>query len=254
LISRSSIPGFLSLAIVGVSLGAPVARAVTLDFRTGGSSQAASSGSGYGNGWTFNQAGTHVAVTGWGNTGTSGFGPVFEKGYVGRFSTGLGVCNRDEGSISKCIQGGLLHQVDNSGQQDLVLFRFDGPAVLQAITIDPYGEWDRDVSYWVGNLAPGVDLTGHNFSDLGTLGFGGQLNSLNSVGEGPLTINLGNVIGNALLFGAHYPINGSVDRFKIRSLTAAAAPVVPVPGALGLFLSGLAALAGARRFRSPAHP
>lgn len=229
--------------------GPPLLHATTIDFRTGGS-PASGSGSGYGNVWTFSQSGTRVAVSGWGNTGGSNKHPTFQSAYVGRFSTGLGVCNRDEKSIASCINGGLLHQVDNSSEQDLLLFSLDAPMVLQSITIDPYGEWDRDVSWWIGNLATGQGLSGKGFGNLGTLGFGDQVNALNTVGEGPLTINLGNVIGNALLFGAHYPFNSQVDRFKVRSLNVAPAPTVPVPGAAWLFVSGLAALAGVRRIRA----
>ena len=97
-----------------------------------------------------------LQVKAWSNTANT---PVngFETAWIQRFSTGLGVCNRLEGSISSCVNTGVAHQVDNVGQQDLVLFLFDSPQALQSLTIDPYGVWDRDVSFWVGNVAPNAD-------------------------------------------------------------------------------------------------
>jgi hypothetical protein len=164
-------------------------------------------------------------------------------------STGLGVCNRKEGSMSSCLNGNSLHEVDNVGQQDLVLFLFDSPQTIQSLTIEPYGDWDRDISFWVGNVATGMTLSGSTFAGLGALGFGGQVNSLNSPGSSPLTISLGGHTGNALLIGGLYPADGTPDRFTIRSLvtSSGSVSVVPVPAAGWLLVSAFAVLAGIRR-------
>lgn len=229
-----------------VALACQAAGASTWNFAAGGNSHVAS-GSSYGNRLTFAQGTETLRITAWANSGT-GTPARFETAYLGRFSTGLGVCNRDEGSISSCIGQGLLHQVDNVSQQDLVLFLFDSPQAMQSLTVDPYGTWDRDVSFWVGTVSSGVSLTGLNFGTLASLGFGAQVNSLNSAGDSPLAVSLGGLVGNALLMGARYPADGSADRFKIRSLvTTVPATVVPLPAAVWLFLSALGSLAGLRR-------
>lgn len=236
---------FKLLAGLFLVLGFQVSEASTWTFATGGN-YSTTSGTSYGNRMTFYQGAQSVRVSAWSDTGNT---PqhLFESASVMRFSTGLGVCNRDEGSIRKCVNGALDHQVDNVGQHDLVLFLFDSPQAMQSVTIDPYGVWDRDVSFWVGTVASSINLSGANFGTLGALGFGEQVNSLNSPGEAPLSVSLRGMIGNALLVGGLYPFDGSADRFKIRSLNTIPAPVVPVPAAAWLFLSALGSLAGLRR-------
>ncbi len=234
------------LTLVLLVLGPQTAGASTWNFASGGT-PAVSTGSSYGNRVTFTQGMESLRVTAWSNSGNT---PQysFETAALGRFSTGLGVCNRDEGSVTSCISGSLLHQVDNVSQQDLVLFLFDTPQAMQALTIDPYGVWDRDVSFWVGTVSPTLNLSGSTFATLAALGFGSQVDSFNSAGEAALTIGLGGLVGNALLVGALNPGDGTPDRFKIRSLvTTVPTSVVPVPAALWLFVSGLGALAGVRR-------
>ena len=131
-----------------------------------------------------------------------------------------------------------------------MLFLFDSPQVLQSLTIDPWGTWDRDVSFWVGTVTPDVSLTGATFATLGSLGFSPQMDSLNGPGDTALTIGLGGLVGNALLVGALNPADGTADRFKIRTLVTT---VVPLPAAAWLFLSALGSIAGLRRFGTGAH-
>jgi len=233
------------LPVLVAALACQAAGASTWNFASGGTSYT-SNGNSYGNRLTFAQGTETLRITAWANSG-HGAPAAFETAQIGRYSTGLGVCNRDEGSISKCIGRGLDHQVDNVSQHDLVLFLFDSPQAMQSLTVDPYGNWDRDVSFWVGTVANGVSLSGLNFGTLATLGFGSQVNALNSAGDAPLTVGLGGLVGNALLVGARYPADGSPDRFKIRALVTTAAPVVPVPAAAWLFLSALGSIAGLRR-------
>jgi hypothetical protein len=237
---RNLLPAVLLL------IAGQAATASTWTFASGGNYYTAS-GSSYGNQITFSQGLETLRVTAWSNTADT---PVngLETAYIRRFSTGLGVCNREEGSLSSCINGGSLHQVDNVGQQDLVLFLFDSPQALQSLTIDPYGTWDRDVSFWIGNVSAGMTLVGSTFASLGALGFGSQVNSLNSASNAALAISLGGHMGNALLVGGLFPADGTPDRFKIRSLVATAGiSIVPVPAGAWLLVSAFGVLATIRR-------
>jgi len=221
--------------------------ASTWTFAAGGDVYS-TSGSAYGNEITFSHGTETLRVAAWSDTADT---PVngFETAYIKPFTTGLGVCNREEGNLSSCINGGgINHQLDNVGQQDLILFLFDSPQAMQSLTIDPSGTWDRDVSFWVGTVAADMTLSGSTFASLGALGFGSQLNSLNDAGNGALTINLGGYLGNALLVGSLFPADGSPDRFKIRSLaTGSGISVVPVPPGAWLLASAIGLLAGTRR-------
>lgn len=220
------------------------------DFRQAGSPETVTGGT-FSLHRTFSSGGMSVDVSAWANTGTTPAGS-FAGGYLGRYDTGLGVCNRSEaavvGGISNCVyDGGLRNQVDNVGQQDLVLFVFSELQSLESITIDPWGVFDRDVSFWIGTVTTPLNLGGLMFASLGGIGFGGQIDSHNGVGGDPLTISLGGITGNALLIGALYPADGAADKFKIQSLVTSAPAVVPVPAAVWLLLSATGLLGIVRR-------
>lgn len=241
----------LFLSVIAL-LAANAATAATFwDFRTGGSPSSVV-GSGWGNVRTFTMGSETARVTAWADDGTTPPLPSFRNAYSGQYSTGLGICNRSEavvaGSLALCAtDGGVRDQVDNVGNNDFMLFEFSAAQVMHSITIDPYGAFDRDVTYWIGTVSSPLNLTGLTFTDLAALGFSAQVDSFNGVGDAPLTINLGNVTGNAILFGALYPPNGTNDKFKIQSMSTTTAAVVPVPGALWLLGSAVAGLAALRR-------
>ncbi len=236
----------VGIAVVTFVLPGLASAATTWDFRPGSGTAHSQTGAGnYGNERTFTQDGESVEVTAWADTGIPPPPEALDEAWVGRFSTGLGICNQGEGSLSYCSDP--LHQVDNVGQQDLMLFSFGTLQTFDSIVIDPFGSFDRDVTFWVGTVPDPLNLSldGVGIGQLGSIGFGAQNDDYNGIGSGALTIDLLGLQGNVLLFGALYPPNRKKDRFKIRELTTSAA-VVPVPPAVWLFTSALGLLGWVR--------
>ena len=208
------------------------------DFTNPGGTPSTQIGSGFGNALDFGG----LTVNAWGTTGVpTNANSKLDEGQILRFGTGLGACNKTEGT--NC--NNPIHQVDNVGDDDLVLFKFDNAVDFNNIVIDPFGFFDRDVSFWIANITP-TESNLVNFDPFslinGTSIFGAATNITNSAGSGPLSINLGGATGNALLFGGKLDVGVyDNDRFKIASLDVT---VVPVPAAIWLFGSGLIGLAG----------
>ena len=206
-------------------------------------------GSGYDNSYVFDSAGQSLGVTAWAdmNTGT------FQAANVTWFDEGLGVCNEGEGkNLAKCTSRANDRQTDNrgGGQQDWLLMTLPSDALHGSIIINPQGNSDRDVTYWVGTITDPYLLKNQSYSDLGGLGFGEQINVANSNGSDPITISLADLQGNAILFGAE--LGGSNDAFMINALSATFDPAgpsaaVPAPSAVYLFASGLGLLGFVRR-------
>ena len=238
---------FVTLWILALSLviGTGVlaqATSITWDFTGSG-------GSGnFGNSRLFTQNGITVTATAWGYTaGTTDNG--FETAALGQWSTGLGVCNQAEGY--GC--GSPDHQVDNLGPDDWVLFQFNTPVDLLSVRIAPYGTWDTDVSYWVGNVnLPPSLLMGKMYSDLAYLGFSSQMDQYGPYQSAARNVYVSSPLVKALLFGAKRggdPFSSyEIDRFKIASLTTS----VPEPSSLLLLGVGLVGLViwNRRRLRS----
>ena len=255
--------------VLAMLLVAPGTQAAIINYDlTSSNPTAVQNGTGFGNSVTLTDGGPPptLNVYGLGATGTN-MGPTpiaFQSGLetaeIALFGTGIGVCNRDEGAGCNSP----IHQADNIGADDFVLFLFDQQVTFESITVDPFGTYDTDVSFWIGTvdvttildpaIVVGNVITGGGLLTLGdgedfeTLGFNPQVDSDGPTTNSAVTHILGSDFGNALLFAARRDTSGKHDndRFKIQALTIDTF-VIPVPAAAWLFGSALLGLVGLRR-------
>jgi PEP-CTERM motif len=184
-----------------------------------------------GNSRSFTSEGITVTATAWSYTSSG-----FQAARLGLWSTGLGVCNQAE----SC--GNPAHQADNAGRNEFVLFQFSSAVDPLSVRIDPYGSYDRDVSYWTGNVTlPSDLLAGETYSSLTSsgVGFFSRIDNNGSISSSPRNVSITSPFVTTLLFGPRYN-GGGDDYFKITSLTGTAS--VPEPSSvllLGLGLLGL---------------
>jgi hypothetical protein len=136
--------------------------------------------------------------------------------------------------------------VDNAGQHEFVLLRFSAPIDPTTVRIDPYGTYDRDVSYWAGHVNPSINLTGKAYGDLTGLGFLNRVDSNGTSSSSYRDVSINNPSAvNALLIGAKYLGTGDgEDRFKITKMSG---QTVPVPGTLLMFGFGMVVFFGWHR-------
>jgi len=228
---------FFSVGLLSCALGLSAAT-ITFDL---------TSGNGTGNGTlrTFTDAGSGITVTA---TAWSllNYGTTFSTGQLGQFSTGLGVCNANEGNNCSSPD----HQVDNAGSFDFVLFQFNQPVTINTIVIDPYApaNADRDVTYYLSDNLNPIPLTLTTVSALSGQGFSGPTSQSNSASLNPLPITIASGPDRAILFGASI-VGGNDDYFKIASLTVTTS-VVPEPEATWTLCGALAALVLYRKRRA----
>jgi hypothetical protein len=198
-------------------------------FDTGSSTTSTSFGTGYGNSWVFTANGISATATAWAVTGSNN---TLQNAQIGRYDTGLGVCDRTEGL--NC--GSPAHQVDNSAQAEFILFQFSAAVDPLSVVVDPYGTYDRDVTYYVGDLADPLNLSGTALTGLSALGFTGTANSDSTASDSPRTVSLTSGFVKSLLIGSRTGsgADAAVDRFKITSLSADMQTQTPEPTTFGL--------------------
>lgn len=205
----------ITLLAAGAFLSALSAHAtsLSLDFATSGGAQ---SGSGYSNVRTYTDNGVTITVTGWSVTG-SNF-TTFQSANVGQYSGyGLGVCDQKEGGTNCAAPD---HQVDNATAYDFILVQFSKSIVLPSFTIQPYGTYDRDVTYYTGNAASGLNLTGVALSGLSALGLTNTHNDDSTVSSNARIVDLITGAVNTILFGARVGGDSNSDYFKIAGFDA----------------------------------
>ncbi len=249
----------LGLATVALFASLPAA-AVTLSFLSG----PANSGT-WGNSLTFSNGGISVTASAWAETGAespaaSGW-YLFQTAQIYRWSTGLGVCNRNEGLASSTCSD-TEHEVDTVSRDDLLVFVFSQTVNFQSITVDPYNSSgddpnDRDITYWVGSTANLANLATQTFDTLGNMPGFTETQVFATSSFNPITHALTGT-GNVLLLSGDYTnrscknadvtSNSECEAYKIRDITVSPAmAVVPVPAAAWLFGSALGLVAVARR-------
>ena len=194
----------------------------------------------------FASGGVTATATGW-SVSRSALANGFAKSEVVQWSPGIGVKNSTEVITDTPY---VPYYVDNQDHYDFVLFIFSQKVDIDSVKIHPSaGTFDLDASYYLGNVDPGLNLTGDVFSDLASYGFGSRINDDNAVASNsPRTLNLNTPVGgvNAMLFGARVSGDGEFDRFKVSAMHGTT--VIPEPSTAGLLIGSLA-LAFARRRR-----
>lgn len=206
------------------------ATTVTFDFTTSGGT--VGGGSPFGDTRTYTNGTYSVTASSFSLPGN--LSGNFTTAQLNQYNTlGLASCNQGEGS--GC--GAPEHQVDNHGNFDFVLFKFNTSVDPASIVINPYGSYDRDVTYWIGNGSTNLSTIG--LAGLAGAGFGSRMDDDSTVSSNARTVSLGGGNGNELLLAARLSGNGAddyLDYFKIESLTINT--TVPEPASLGL--AGLA--------------
>ncbi len=245
------------ISILLLSLISNYAAAATFDLTGAGGN-----GGGFGNNLTFTQSGISVSVSAYGETGPE-HPPhsnyyLFETAEVFSWSSGLGICNRHEGSA----YGGCNvneHEIDTVNRDDLLVFEFDQVVNFESITVDPYNgpgsdPNDRDISYWTGLVSTLPDFTVETFNTLSQIaGINDDIFSSASSGFSPFTHLLSGT-GNLLLLTGNYQqlfcknYNSSSSKecevYKINSIEVSP---IPLPGAAWLLGTGLVLLTGCRK-------
>ena len=222
------------------------AASFTLNLQSGGGTTSSSTGSGFGNAFTFQDGIFSVTITGVGLTGNNG--TTLQTAEIGQYGGGLGICNQSEGADCSSPS----HQADNAGQFEFFLLRFNQPVSSATFSIAPAGNYDRDVSYWQGGLINPASLLGSTLANLNTIGLTGPVhnNSTVAFAQRSFTVALNDAC--TVLLGARVGPNADqyTDRFKFQSILAVVDPrpgsETPEPGTWVMLAGGLLAIALSR--------
>jgi hypothetical protein len=172
--------------------------------------------------------------------GTGSFQAAALDEYSGT-NLGLGVCTEAQ-LTSSCTPP--YHEVNDSGQFDLVLFSFSQPVTSVTFVVNPVCDCNTDATYYLNTGSP----SGKTLVALGT---GTNSNETTAAIQRTITISgLDNV--TSILFGTS--TSGDNNFFKIGSLSVTEG-TVPEPatfGLAGMALVGLGLIGRRRKSRASA--
>ena len=165
-VMRKALRGIV-LGAIGLGFAIPATAAITWNF-TSGLTQGGNVGT-YGNTRSKTVDGVMVTASGWSNT-VNAANTNIESAYVGSYSGGLGVTNRDGANGTDANEGTPAvtiapeHAVDNNERTDAVLLHFDSAVKLLELAIGYVGSiGEADITVLASN---GLGLSGKIYGDL----------------------------------------------------------------------------------------
>jgi len=241
---------FFALAVLsGFTLSSPAS--AEIKWQT--NSSAGCSGASYGNSCNFSAAGVTATATAWANTVNS-TNTQIDTAYLGVYSGGLGVQNRDAsyGDPGEGVQP--EHAMDNNERFDSILFSFNSKIVLSKVEIGyKYSDSDISVLAYIGSGAP--VMLNKTYADLQASSDWIKVgNYADLVTNSPKTVNAGNTSSSYWLIGAYNSTFGGTlstgnDHVKLLALYGDKfSPPGQVPTPSTLFLMG-AGMLGLLRLR-----
>lgn len=250
------------LVLLGLAIAPPAQAADLLwDFKTGCTVDCGLDGpNGNTRVFTADDGSTTVTVSAWSRTANSATGTndIFANAFLGQYSQGLGVTNRDEGDGSSG-----KHTLDNRGRLDLMAFFFNSTIIPTSALLTPFTTGgvgpDSDITAWIAQVGAMPDLSNNlSLTDIDTM-FGPQIDN---TGSGTRTAMFGDgTPGNLLLLAGNVTEfldglangnKGGNDGVKIGTLGAKTPPniQIPEPGTMATFAIGLISLGFMARRRN----
>ncbi len=151
----------------------------------------------FGNDRTFTSDGVTVDVSAFSFNSSKGW----QNAFVGDYSGGLGVINRNSDSD---------HRIDNTGSLDFLVFEFDNDVVVDKAFLKYVGS-DSDISFWIGDRNGDISHLNNNILNGFTEGqnWGGSNDRWANINNNELS-------GNTFIISAHE--HGTNDSFKLNKL------------------------------------
>ncbi len=212
-------------------------------------------GSLYGNSYSWGTGSTAMTMTAWGSTGgVGGYTGTLQNAFIGNYDpAGLGITSRPgTGNTSELNSShnpqSPEHAVDNVGSYESMLFSFASSVTLDSVSIGYAGtDTDATVLVYTGAGDPTPSLSTRTYADLLTHGWqiaGNLLNMTTGAAGNSLTTSLSS---KYWMVGAYMQIGGNSmtttignDEFKISGVSVTPKLGVPEPGSLALL--GIASL------------